>query len=661
MSQQHPSSVRRQLWWAFAVVIVLSFLSTTIAVWRLQALADDMQALTQRPLVKERLISGWMLNISVAAKRTALVARSADGELARLYADEARESSARTNGVQKQVGDLLDSDEEKAVFQEIATLRQHYTEARDRVMALKTDGKSDEAKSVFENTFVAAMNAYVAKVKELLTIQQKAIDARSVAVLDSAARSTAALVALCLATLVFSMAAGALFGRSLFRRLGGEPAAAAAVAAEIARGNLRVEVPLGAGTRAHGSYADGASLMAALEHMRASLADIVGQVRHGATAIGTGIGAMAGEAQDLSRRTESQAAALEETASSMEQLTQAINNSASSAEQANRLAAAASLVAQQGGAMVGQLVDTMGAINESSTRIVDIIAVIDGIAFQTNILALNAAVEAARAGEQGRGFAVVASEVRALAQRSASAAREIKGLIDASTQRIAGGSALAGQAGETMHGIVESIDRVSGIMSEILASSREQASGIGQINQAIGQMDGMTQQNAALVEASAGATRSMQQQAAQLSQLVALFQVDGATRPAARAASRPAPARAAASASSTPDAPAAAPRALPSARPTARDGAKAGAAAAVDAAAAKPAAKSASRPASRSGTASGTASGTPSGTASVRAPAGARAAAPSSSRGGAAARQAGAAAASPRPAAAGAADDWEEF
>jgi methyl-accepting chemotaxis protein len=194
-------------------------------------------------------------------------------------------------------------------------------------------------------------------------------------------------------------------------------------------------------------------------------------------------------------------------------------------------------VARQGGAMVGQLVDTMGAIDASSKRIVDIISVIDGIAFQTNILALNAAVEAARAGEQGRGFAVVAAEVRALAQRSASAAKEIKGLIEASTERVAQGSTLAGQAGETMQGIVEGIGRVSAIMSEIVSSSREQASGIAQVNQAITQMDGSTQQNAALVEESAAATRSMQEQAGQLAQVVALFQVDApaASQPVARA------------------------------------------------------------------------------------------------------------------------------
>jgi len=306
------------------------------------------------------------------------------------------------------------------------------------------------------------------------------------------------------------------------------------VAGEIAAGNLCVEVKVADG--------DQTSLMAALKRMRDSLAGIVGQVRHGATVIGESIAVVASEAQELSSRTEGQAASLEETASSIEELTQGIQHSADSAEQANELAAQASQVAQQGGAMVGQLVDTMAAINESSSRIADIIGVIDGIAFQTNILALNAAVEAARAGEQGRGFAVVASEVRALAQRSATAAKEIKVLIEDSTGRVADGAALAGKTGQTMQGIVTSIDRVSTIMNDIVASSREQAIGIAQVNQAITQMDRSTQQNAAMVEESAAASRAMQEQSGKLLGLVALFQVEAPAAPAAVAPRRALPA-----------------------------------------------------------------------------------------------------------------------
>jgi methyl-accepting chemotaxis protein len=547
------TSVRNQLRFAFAVVIVLSFLATAIAIWRLQVLSDDAQALTQRPLVKERLISGWLLNTSVAAKRTGAIARSADPELATYYAAETQDSTTRTTALQKQVGDLLDTPEERAVFERIGTARQRYIVTRDRVMALKNAGNDAQSRKYFDDEFVPAATAYLGQVKALLALQQKEIDTRVAAVLASADRSRRVLTALCLATLIFSIGAGTVCARVLFRRLGGEPACAAQVAAEIAGGNLCVAVPVAPGDRD--------SLMAALERMRASLAGIVADVRAGTGTIVSAATAMAGEAQDLSHRTESQAQALEETASSMEELTQAVGQNATNAEEANRMAGDAARVARQGGSMVGQLVDTMGAINASSARIVDIIAVIDGIAFQTNILALNAAVEAARAGEQGRGFAVVAAEVRALAQRSGAAAKEIKDLIDASTQRVADGATLAGQAGQTMCDIVDSIGRVTGIMNEIVESSREQASGIGQVNQAIVQMDGVTQQNAALVEESAAATREMHEQARALAALVEAFRVRTTSQPAP--APKPAlpPARRAGPAA-TP-----APAAKPAARP----------------------------------------------------------------------------------------------
>jgi methyl-accepting chemotaxis protein len=563
MKPSATSSVRNQLWFTFAVVIVLSFLAAAIAIWRLQVLSDDTQALTQRPLVKERLISGWLLNTSVAAKRTGSIARSADPELATYYAAETQDSTTRTTALQKQVGALLDTPEEHAVFEQIATARQRYIVTRDRVMALKKAGNDAEARKYFDEEFVPAVTAYLGRVKALVELQQKEIDTRVAAVLASADRSSKILSALCLATLAFSIVAGTVFGRTLFRRLGGEPACAAQVAAEIAGGNLCVAVPVKPG--------DKHSLMAALERMRASLAGIVADVRDGTGTIVRAAATMAGETQDLSHRTESQAQALEETASSMEELTQAVGQNSVNAEEANRMAGDAARVAQQGGAMVGQLVDTMGAINASSERIVDIIAVIDGIAFQTNILALNAAVEAARAGEQGRGFAVVAAEVRALAQRSAAAAKEIKDLIDASTQRVADGATLAGQAGQTMQGIVDSIGRVSGIVNEIVASSREQASGIGQVNQAIVQMDGVTQQNAALVEESAAATRTMHEQAQALAELVAVFRAEAKPQPAAAAKLALPPARRMAPAPAPAAKPAAAkPARKPPAAPPAR-------------------------------------------------------------------------------------------
>jgi methyl-accepting chemotaxis protein len=267
-------------------------------------------------------------------------------------------------------------------------------------------------------------------------------------------------------------------------------------------------------------------LLQALKEMNDSLQKIVGQVRTGADAIATASGQIASGNQDLSERTEQQASSLEETASSMEELTGTVKQNADNARQANQLAVSASDVAAKGGAVVSQVVETMGSINESAKKIVDIIGVIDGIAFQTNILALNAAVEAARAGEQGRGFAVVAAEVRSLAQRSASAAKEIKILIDDSVGKVNAGTRLVDQAGATMDEVVASVNSVTDIISEITAASHEQTSGIEQINQAIAQMDNATQQNAALVEESAAAAESLQDQAANLAQVVSVFKLD---------------------------------------------------------------------------------------------------------------------------------------
>jgi methyl-accepting chemotaxis protein len=281
-----------------------------------------------------------------------------------------------------------------------------------------------------------------------------------------------------------------------------------------------------------------AELLQALKGMNDSLKKIVGEVRGGTDAISTASQQIASGNADLSQRTEEQASSLEETASSMEELTSTVKQNAENARQANQLAASASEVAVKGGRVVGEVVGTMSSINESSKKIVDIISVIDGIAFQTNILALNAAVEAARAGEQGRGFAVVASEVRNLAQRSAAAAKEIKALIGDSVDKVGAGTKLVDQAGHTMQEIVASVKRVTDIMSEITAASQEQSSGIEQVNQAITQMDEVTQQNAALVEQAAAAAEAMQEQAHTLAQAVSVFKIGEAAQaaPAGRGA-----------------------------------------------------------------------------------------------------------------------------
>ncbi|MDM0019466.1 methyl-accepting chemotaxis protein [Variovorax saccharolyticus] len=307
--------------------------------------------------------------------------------------------------------------------------------------------------------------------------------------------------------------------RSLYRQLGGEPAYATEVVQKIGSGDLDVSVRLRAG--------DSSSLLHAMHRMQQSLAGTVQEIRGSTETIATASGQIASGNQDLSSRTEEQASSLEETAASMEELTSTVKQNADNARQANQLAVSASEVAVRGGSVVSQVVGTMGAINASSRKIVDIIGVIDGIAFQTNILALNAAVEAARAGEQGRGFAVVASEVRSLAQRSAAAAKEIKGLIDDSVSKVEEGSKQVAEAGHTMEEIVDSVKRVTDIMGEITAASQEQTSGIEQINQAITQMDQVTQQNAALVEEASAAAQSLQEQAGGLVQAVSVFKVRG--------------------------------------------------------------------------------------------------------------------------------------
>ncbi len=326
------------------------------------------------------------------------------------------------------------------------------------------------------------------------------------------------MLGLALAGIVASVGLGLLVARLMGRQLGGEPQYAADVVGRIADGDLSLKVEADA---AH----DG-SLLHSIQKMQSQLTSIVMEIKESSETIATASSQIASGNQDLSSRTEQQASSLEQTAASMEELTSTVKQNADNARQANQLAVSASEVAVKGGSVVSQVVDTMGSINASSKKIVDIIGVIDGIAFQTNILALNAAVEAARAGEQGRGFAVVASEVRSLAQRSAAAAKEIKTLIGDSVEKVEEGSKQVEEAGRTMEEIVGSVKRVTDIMGEITAASQEQTSGIEQINQAITQMDQVTQQNAALVEEASAAAQSLQEQAGNLVKSVSIFKLD---------------------------------------------------------------------------------------------------------------------------------------
>lgn len=306
--------------------------------------------------------------------------------------------------------------------------------------------------------------------------------------------------------------------RTIWQQLGGEPEYAQEIASAVASGDLTMRIDVEPG--------DTSSLLAALSEMQTRLQNMVSEIKTSAETIKVASAEIASGNTDLSSRTESQASSLEETSSSMETMTETVKQNADNARQANKMVETASEVAVKGGAVVSQVVTTMDDINQSSKKIVDIISVIDGIAFQTNILALNAAVEAARAGEQGRGFAVVASEVRSLAQRSAAAAKEIKTLIGDSVDKVTAGSALVDQAGQTMDEIVASVRRVSDIMSEITAASQEQSSGIQEIGSAINQMDEMTQQNAALVEEAAAAAESLEEQADLLTKALDVFKLN---------------------------------------------------------------------------------------------------------------------------------------
>ena len=329
------------------------------------------------------------------------------------------------------------------------------------------------------------------------------------------------MLALVLVVVALVVASAIVFWlvRHIMKQLGGEPAYAVDVARAISEGDFSRSVELESG--------DTSSLLYAINAMRQNLTGTIGDIRHSTETISVATREIASGNADLSSRTEQQASSLEETASSMEELTSTVKQNAENARQANQMVVSTADVAVKGGQVVGQVVDTMASIKDSSRKIADIIGVIDSIAFQTNILALNAAVEAARAGEQGRGFAVVASEVRNLAQRSAGAAKEIKSLIEDSVSQVDAGGKLVDEAGKTMGEIVTSVKRVTDIMGEIAAASQEQSAGIEQVNQAITQMDDVTQQNAALVEQAAAASESLKEQASSLTQAVSVFKLDG--------------------------------------------------------------------------------------------------------------------------------------
>ncbi|AYM76155.1 methyl-accepting chemotaxis protein I [Janthinobacterium sp. HH103] len=509
-------SIGVRLGLGFAVILLFSMLITGISVWRLHDVASATRVMMEQPLAKERYISDWYGRIDSAVRRTIAIARSSDTSLSGYFAEESKVSSASSAELQKKIEALIDKPEEKAMFAGLLEQRKVYIGSRDQVYKLKGEAQVDAANEVFEKTFVPAAAKYQKMVQDLLEHQRASIDttAREIDAVANTSRNL--MLVLAALALAFGVVCAWVLTTGIVRPL----RTAVDIARKVADGDLTAQIDASAKDET-------GQLLQALKDMNTSLLNIVGEVRSGTDSIATSSTQIAAGNQDLSSRTEEQAGSLEETASSMEELTSTVKQNADNARQANQLAASAAQVAVKGGEVVAQVVGTMESINASSNKIVDIISVIDGIAFQTNILALNAAVEAARAGEQGRGFAVVASEVRNLAQRSASAAKEIKTLIGASVEQVNAGSMLVAQAGSTMNDIVDSVQRVSDIITEITAASSEQSVGIDEINRAIGQMDAVTQQNAALVEESAAAAESMQHQAHNLAQVVSVFKLNG--------------------------------------------------------------------------------------------------------------------------------------
>jgi len=501
---------------AFAIVLLLAVVATTVGLVNARHQASATRDMMEKPLAKERLVSDWYVLMYSAIARTELIARSKDASLPTVFADVIAASSKRGAELMGKVKELVASDEERIMFDKIVTLRANYQQLKTDVGNLRKSGDDAAAEKLFTGQFVPAAKAYSVAVEGLLAHQRKAIDDTAHAIDAANDRANQLLLVLTILMVGIGSLAAWIISRSITVPL----KAAVDIAATVANGDLttRFDAPT--------QRSEIGALMTALKGMNDSLRSVVSQVQTGTRTIASASHEIAAGNMDLSQRTEEQASSLEETASSMEELTSTVRQNADNARQANQLAKTASEVAEKGGAIVGQVVDTMGTINDSSRKIYDIISVIDGIAFQTNILALNAAVEAARAGEQGRGFAVVASEVRNLAQRSAAAAKEIKELIGNSVDQVDIGSKLVQQAGSTMDDVVASVRRVTDIMGEITSASAEQSVGIDQVNMAITQMDQVTQQNAALVEEAAAAAASMQDQAERLAEVASSFRLE---------------------------------------------------------------------------------------------------------------------------------------
>ncbi len=504
-----------KLWAAVLLIVAVLIAVIGLAGYRSSVTQQASDQAAQQMRSRTELAIEWMGLTDANAVRTLALALSSEASVEASFKPAMAETSDRISRVQKALQALAVSAEDKAQMERVSAARQQVLTLRQQIAQLKDQGETVRALALAEQSFKPAIAAYLQSLRAFVDLQKKAA-ADSQLQMAELRMATVKIAGVVVLLVVLGIAAGAFF---LIRSMQSPLLAAQLMAERIAGGDLRV----GETVQRHDEFG---ALLRTQQDMCRALNAMVAQVRHSADSIATASAEIAGGNQDLSARTEQTSSNLQQTAAAMEEFTSTIQNSASSAEQARSTASGAAALAQRGGEVVASMVVTMDEIRQSSQKIGDIIGVIDGIAFQTNILALNAAVEAARAGEQGRGFAVVASEVRSLAQRSGDAAKEIRTLIGTSEARVQNGIRLVQSVGESMDDIVKSVQNASTMISEVSEASVQQSAGVTQVNQAISQLDQMTQQNAALVEESAAAAQSLREQAEQLTQTVSMFRMD---------------------------------------------------------------------------------------------------------------------------------------